>query len=210
MAQNENDKREKVTRIGKTKPEESIVCRIFLLALLAGLVVTSGCVPMMVYTFYEPSAETGIVERQSCYGNAGPRNTIRFQRDDWKFSLYSRREGDKNLMIEISVTPSPEKVLRFLSQDFKVTIEGEVNKSRPSEVLGYNYYTGAQSEPLLQWASLSDGYDIYFMHLYFPIGDSTHFELQFPPMEINQQPILIPPITFSQKTESFFIEPINC
>lgn len=209
-----------MTRIGKTKPEESIVCRIFLRALLAGLVVTSGCVPMMVYTFYEPSAETGIVERHACYGNAGPRNTIRFQRDDWKFSLYSKRKDDKNLMIHISVTPSPEKVLRFLSQDFTATIEGKVNKSRPSKVLGFYYYnpytytgsgsTDSRTEPLLQWASLSDGYDVYFMSLYLPIGDSTNFELQFPPMEVNQQPILIPPITFSQKTESFFIEPINC
>lgn len=205
-----------MTRTGKTKPEESIVCRIFLLALLAGLVVTSGCVPLMVYTFYEPSAETGIVERHACYGNAGPRDTIRFQWDDWKFRLYSRKKDDKDLGITAILYPSSETVLRFLSQDFNIKKEDESSKIRPSEVSGVDIYgvkpyVEVESVLLTQWATLQGSrHSHYEMYFYFPIGDSTNFELQFPPMEVNQQPILIPPITFSQKTEAFFIEPINC
>lgn len=204
-----------MTRTGKTKPEESIICHIFLLALLAGLVVTSGCVPLMVYTFYEPSAETGIVEQHTCYGNAGPRNTIRFQWEELELRLSSRKKDDKDLGITAILYPSSETVLRFLSQDFNIKKEDESSKIRPSEVSGVDIYHGVkhyvESVLLTQWATLQGSrHSHYKMYFHFPIGDSTNFELQFPPMEVNQQPILIPPITFSQKTESFFIEPINC
>lgn len=153
---------------------------------------------MMVYTFYEPSAETGIVEQQSCYGNAGPRNTIRFQREELEFRLSSQKKENKDLVITAIVYLSSEAVLRFLSQDFNIKKEGESSRIRPSKVSGV--------DATLQGSKHSH-YEMYF---YFPIGDSTHFELRFPPMELNQQKFLIPPITFSQKTESFFIEPINC
>lgn len=204
-----------MTRIGKTKPEESIVCRIFLRALLAGLVVTSGCVPMMVYTFYEPSAETGIVERHACYGNAGPRDTIRFQWEGLELRLSSQKEEDEDLVITAILYPSSETVLRFLSQDFNIKKEDESSKIRPSEVSGVDIYRGVkpygESVLLTQWATLQGSrHSHYEMYFSFPIGDATHFELQFPPMELNQQKLLLPPITFSQKTEAFFIEPINC
>ena len=188
---------------------------VYRICLLAGLVVTSGCVPMMVYTFYEPSAETGIVEQHSCYGNAGPRDTIRFQWEELELRLSSQKEEDKDLVITAIVYLSSEAVLRFLSQDFNIKKEGESSKIRPSEVSGVDIYRGVkpyrESILLTQWATLHGSrhshYEIYF---YFPIGDSPHFELQFPSMELNQQKFLIPPITFSKKTESFFIEPINC
>ena len=185
------------------------------LVLLGSVVLASGCIPVMVYTFYEPSAELGIVEQHACYGNAGPRNTIRFQWDDLEFRIYSKRKGDKDLLIEISIDPSPGTDLRFLSQDFHLETAGKVNKLQPSEVSGFDSYRGAQyhteTTALTDWTTLKgDTHSMYFMSFYFPIGTSSHFEFQFPPMEMNQQPIQIPPITFSETTEPFFLGPINC
>lgn len=184
-----------------------MVCRI----LLVGLVFSSGCVPMMVYTFYEPSAETGVVERQTCYGNAGPRNTIRFQQDDLKLRISSLMKGNRDIVVTVSVALSQETVLQFLSQDFNIKKEGEASSIRPSEVSAIDYNPYRESGPLTQWTTLQgSNHSYYHVSFDFPISNSTHFELQFPPMELNQQKFLIPPITFSKKTESFFIEPINC
>ena len=201
---------------GKTQPSQTLLS---CLLLLGGLVFAGGCVPMMVYTFYEPSAETGIVEQQSCRGNAGPRNTIRFQWDDMELSMYGKKKGDKDVLIVITVSPSPETVLRFLAQDFQITIDGKLSHHRPTEVIGYlspDVINGVAQGPgesviLSQWQNLTGReYDTYWVSLFLPIGSPAHFELQFPSMAINQRTIRIPPITFSERTESFFIEPINC
>ena len=198
-----------MTFLPREKRRQLISRRIFLILSLA---FVNGCIPM-VHTFFEPSAETGNVEREACQGNAGPRNTIIFQQEEFKLSIYSRKKSGDALFIGISVKPSPEKVLHFLSQEFKVKVEGQVNYISPSEVLGFNYAGPSQEQEsvlLKQWTTLQGGkYDIFFMHLYFPIGESTHFELQFPPMEIKQRSIIIPPIQFT-KTSEFFINPINC
>lgn len=169
---------------------------------------------MMVYTFYEPSAETRIVEQHACRGEVGPRDSIRFQREGLELGLSSQKE-DTNLMIMAMLYPSSETVLRFLSQDFNIKKEDELSKIRPLEVYGVDVYHGVkhyrESVLLTQWATLQGSrHSHYKMKFYFPIGDSTYFELQFPPMELNQQKLLLPPITFSQKTEPFFLEPINC
>ena len=201
---------------GRTKPTQSF---LYCVLVLGSMVFAGGCMPMMVYTFYEPSAQTGIVERAACRGNAGPRTTIRFQWDDLELSMYGKKKGDKDLLIVITVTPSPETVLRFLTQDFKITIDGKLSHYRPIEVIGYLWPDAingvaqghGESVVLSQWQNLTGReYDTYWVSLSLPIGAPTNFELQFPPIEMNQQPIQIPPITFTQTTESFFIEPINC
>jgi hypothetical protein len=163
--------------------------------------------------YYFPSADGGIVQKESCRGKVGANNKLTFDWDGVTAILSVRKYGEP---LTFGVTFEIEQGASVVWLAQNITIKTELDEADLSfdsfkKIVSYgeNFKTASYPVGTILKNDTKKEIESYFQSVDLPTNSVINIEVESIKIIVNGQEIQLPRMRF-EKTSGLFLHPLNC